>query len=103
MIFVISDGDFHISSQTQTKLLDYEAANGYTMFAIGVGTTACPQSLTSISASGRGYLLDDTNFAELFQFISTSLSRVSNSQPGEKNSLTLPANIKVVQANTVDI
>lgn len=103
MLFVLSDGEFNVSQNTRDDLIAYERENGYTMFALGVGADACPQSLVEISATGRGYVLDSAHIPELFQFISTSMTAVSHSQPGQKNAIALPKSIKVVQVDEVTL
>ncbi len=103
MIFVLSDGEFYVSQETIRKLHQSEERNGHTIFPVGVGKDVRAEDLAAISSKGRAFLLDDTNFADLFEFMSSSLSSVSQSSPGDKLSVAIPGSMKVVERKEVDL
>lgn len=103
MIFVLTDGEFYISRQTLDKLHKSEESNGHVIFPVGVGSDVNVSDLISISSKGRVFLLDDTNFSDLFEFMSSSLASVSQSSPGDKLSVTIPDSMKIVERKEIDL
>lgn len=103
MMFVLSDGEFSVSNQTLSNLHESEERNGHVIFPVGVGNNANVDDLASLSSKGRAFLLDDTSFADLFEFMSNSLSSVSVSSPGDKLSVEIPATMMVVERKKVDL
>ncbi len=103
MIWVLSDDEFYVPKQTLNRLHKSEESNGHVMFAVGVGNNTSVENLTAISSKGRAFLLDDTNFADLFEFMSSSLSSVSQSSPGDKLSVAIPDSMKIVERKEVEL
>jgi uncharacterized protein YegL len=103
LIFCLSDGEFYVASETVKNLHKSEERNGHSLFAVGVGSDASPDSLTSISAKGRAFFLQDTDFSDLFEFMSSSLGSVANSAPGDALTIALPDSMTIVQNKSVDL
>lgn len=101
MIFVLTDGEFYISEQTLRRLHQSEESNGHVIFPVGVGSDVNVSDLTAISSKGRAFLLDDTSFSDLFEFVSNSLTSVSQSSPGDKLSVAIPDSMKVVERKEI--
>lgn len=88
-IFLITDGlpygePENVLEEAKAKIAATEAAKGVTFFAVGV-EGADRNVLKSISP--RVQMLAGLNFADLFVWLSASMSAISKSQQGEKVGL----------------
>ena len=81
-LFVLSDGDptdAAVFSSAATRLKEAEAANGVSVFAVGVGPNANLVKLKELSARRDPVKLDGLKFREFFHWLSASLSAASQS------------------------
>jgi len=97
LIVIITDGQFDLSDKTKARLHQSENANGHRILPIGVGKDADAQSLANTSVEGLALLLDDVDFGEIIEFLSSSLKSVSNSSPGQEISIVPPEKIQVIK------
>jgi uncharacterized protein YegL len=96
LLVSITDGGFKISESTKNRLHDSENSNGHRMLPIGVGQGADARSLAQTSAGGLALMLDDVDFGELIEFLSSSLQSVTHSTPGQEISIALPEKMRVI-------
>jgi uncharacterized protein YegL len=96
-LFAISDGaptDPDAFARATQRLRDLEAAKGINVFAVGVGPHADFMQLAKLSARRDPLALKGLSFKELFQWLSSSMGAVSQSQPptgdGKSEKLPLP-------------
>jgi uncharacterized protein YegL len=83
-LFVITDGsptDGGRFTQAAARVRDVEAQKGVTVFPVGV-QGADMGTLAQLSAKREPLMLDGLKFIELFQWLSASMSIVSQSMPG---------------------
>jgi uncharacterized protein YegL len=83
-LFVITDGaptDGQRFTDAAARVRDVEAKKGVTVFAVGV-QGAEMSTLAQFSAAREPLLLDGLKFIELFEWLSASMSVVSQSSPG---------------------
>jgi len=90
-IFLITDGaPTDAWKSAATSVHEGEAAKGFNFFAVGV-EGANLETLKEISPPNRQpVMLKGLNFRELFIWLSSSLSTVSHSKPGDEVSLPHP-------------
>lgn len=80
-ILLLTDGQAHAKGFTQAvaRLAAAERARGVTMFAVGAGPHVDWQQLQRLSVQRSPAQLDGLKYEELFEWLSASLSNVSNS------------------------
>lgn len=86
-LLVLTDGeptDTEFASAVQ-RLNHVEAQRGVTVFAVGMGSQANFSKLAQLSNERPPVPLDGLKFHELFEWLSTSLSNVSNSYTYGRN------------------
>lgn len=103
MLFVLTDGEFIVSEQTLDRLHKSEESNGHVIFPVGVGGDVKVNDLAAISSKSRAFLLSDTYFGDLFEFMSSSLASVSQSSPEDKLSVAIPDSMRVVYRKEIDL
>lgn len=87
-LFVITDGaptDGARFDAAAARVRDVEAQKGVTVFAVGVAG-ADMGTLARLSAVREPVMLDGLKFVELFQWLSASMSVVSQSSPGSSDA-----------------
>ncbi|MCX7998515.1 MAG: hypothetical protein N3A69_06110, partial [Leptospiraceae bacterium] len=92
-LVIMSDGaptDGHIFEQAASRLKQLAESRKVTVFGIGIGHQADLHQLAKCCPSNRPpRLLQGLKFKEFFEWLSQSLSRVSQSTPGTTH-LSLP-------------
>jgi len=87
-LVLMTDGEPNGSSQELeraiTKTVDMVNSNKLTIFPIGIGNKADMSVLAKFSPKRTPLKLKGMNFKEFFQWLSQSVSRTSQSIPGEK-------------------
>ncbi len=80
-ILVLTDGKPNLDGfdEAVTRLNAAESARGVTVFAVGAGPRVDYQQLSRLSVQRSPAPLDGLKFVELFEWLSASLSNVSNS------------------------
>lgn len=80
-ILVLTDGKANIDGfdEAVERLNDVEAARGVTVFSVGVGPRVNYEQLGRLSSQRSPAPLDGLKFDELFEWLSASLTNVSNS------------------------
>lgn len=80
-ILVLTDGKPNLDGfdQAVARLNATESARGVTVFAVGAGSRVDYQQLARLSVQRSPAPLDGLKFTELFEWLSASLSNVSNS------------------------
>lgn len=80
-ILVLTDGKPNLDGfdQAVARLNAAESARGVTVFAVGAGPRVDYQQLSRLSVQRSPAPLDGLKYAELFEWLSASLSSVSNS------------------------
>ena len=81
------ESEFNRAAERTTKLAD---ENRLTIFPIGIGDKADKECLARFSPKRSPVLLKGMNFKGLFEWLSASVSRTSQSMPGDKISLPNP-------------
>lgn len=76
-------------SLAETKVNELVSRRQLTIFPIGIGAGANLHELSKLSGGRPPLKLKDLNFNEFFIWLSQSVSRVSQSTPGEKVELDL--------------
>jgi uncharacterized protein YegL len=81
-ILVLTDGKPNIDGfdEAVARLNAAETARGVTVFAVGAGPRVDYQKLARLSVQRTPAPLDGLKYSELFEWLSASLSNVSNSQ-----------------------
>jgi uncharacterized protein YegL len=88
-LFAISDGaptDPEAFEHSTQRLRDLEAAKGVNVFSVGVGPHADYEQLGKLSGARTPLALKGLSFGELFQWLSSSMGSVSQSQPPATDS-----------------
>lgn len=94
-LFILTDGEPQGEPDAmieEAKGLLSSAQNekrGPLVFPVGVGDGANLERLDAITRPAQSVRLDPTKFKEMFQWIALSMSRVTNSKPGQQTA-TLP-------------
>jgi len=81
-LFLLTDGSPDAGSEFERAVVRLNAAeskSGVTVFAVGVGNSVNFETLTRLSKQRRPLKLDGLNFRDMFQWLSNSMSAVSNS------------------------
>ena len=76
-------------SMAEAKVTELVSRKQLTVFPIGIGTGANMRELARLSGGRPPLKLKGLNFKEFFVWLSQSVSRVSQSTPGEKVELDL--------------
>lgn len=95
LMFVLSDGGFNLSEATRTRLHSQINENKFKVIPFGVGSSANVDSLSMTNPEGLAILLNDEHFSEFFEFLSSSVSTVSNSNAGEEVSAEPTSNMRI--------
>jgi uncharacterized protein YegL len=90
-ILVLTDGKPNIDGfdEAVARLNAAETARGVTVFAVGAGPRVDYQKLSRLSVQRTPAPLDGLKYQELFEWLSASLSNVSNSQEFAKSDEAL--------------
>jgi uncharacterized protein YegL len=87
---IMTDGkpndDWQLAAAKTSALVD---KGKLTVFPIAIGDNACTDILKEFSPARNPLRLKDLNFQEFFRWLSSSVSKVSQSIPGEKVELDL--------------
>jgi uncharacterized protein YegL len=92
-ILVLTDGKPNIDGfdEAVARLNAAESARGVTVFPVGAGPKVDYQQLARLSQQRTPAPLDGLKYEELFEWLSASLSNVSNSQEFARNDEALGA------------
>ncbi len=90
-VLVLTDGKPNIDGfdEAVARLNAAESARGVTVFAVGAGSKVDYQQLARLSVQRTPAPLDGLKYEELFEWLSASLSNVSNSQEFARNDEAL--------------
>ena len=90
-VLVLTDGKPNIDGfdEAIARLNAAESARGVTVFAVGAGSKVDYQQLARLSVQRTPAPLDGLKYEELFEWLSASLSNVSNSQEFARNDEAL--------------
>ncbi|MDT5101309.1 MAG: hypothetical protein QOC76_5046 [Mycobacterium sp.] len=102
-ILVLTDGKPNIDGfdEAVARLNAAESARGVTVFPVGAGPKVDYQQLARLSLQRTPAPLDGLKYEELFEWLSASLSNVSNSQEFARNDEALGAMHDAVQLPSV--
>ncbi|RDH76829.1 VWA domain-containing protein [Mycolicibacterium moriokaense] len=102
-ILVLTDGKPNIDGfdEAVARLNAAESARGVTVFPVGAGPKVDYQKLARLSLQRTPAPLDGLKYEELFEWLSASLSNVSNSQEFARNDEALGAMRDAVQLPSV--
>lgn len=81
------NGDSAVLEEACRQTSSLQAEKKLCIFPIGIGDQADMQVLGRISPHQRTFKLEGLKFVEFFQWLSKSVSRISQSMPGETVSL----------------
>lgn len=102
-ILVLTDGKPNIDGfdEAVARLNAAESARGVTVFPVGAGPKVDYQQLARLSLQRTPAPLDGLKYEQLFEWLSASLSNVSNSQEFARNDEALGAMQDAVQLPSV--
>jgi len=94
MVLMTDGGPTDDTSEAEAQIRELVEKKKLTVFPIAIGANADLQTLSRLSPARPPLRLKGTNFAEFFEWLSKSVSRVSQSTPGE----TVPLDVDGISA-----